>query len=68
MPYVGRGKRLITSIVILIVQGVPALDLLVFVLQTLVPMLQPLPFGGDTQLTPTCRRGRQMRKEVGEWE
>lgn len=68
MPYAGRGKRLITSIVILIVQGVPALDLLVLVLQTLVPMLQPLPFGSDTQLTPTCQRERQMRKEVGEWE
>lgn len=48
---------LITSDVILIVQGVPALDPLVFVLQTLVPVLQPLSFGSDTQLTATCEEG-----------
>lgn len=53
-----RGERLIASVVILIVQGVPTLNLLVLILQTLVPMLEPLPFGGDPELTATCQRGR----------
>lgn len=48
------GKWLIASNVVLVVQGVPALDLLVLVLQTLVPVLQPLALGSDTQLAPTC--------------
>lgn len=43
---------------ILIVQGVPTLNLLVLILQALVPVLEPLPFGGDTELTATCQRGR----------
>lgn len=47
-------RKLIASDVILDVQGVPALDLLVLVLQTLVPVLEPLPFSSDPQLTPTC--------------
>lgn len=60
------GKWLIASNVILVVQGVPALDLLVLVLQTLIPVLQPLPLGSDTQLTPTCQEGRQVWKAGGE--
>lgn len=47
-------SKLIAGDVILDVQGVPALDLLVLVLQTLVPVLEPLPFSSDPQLTPTC--------------
>lgn len=53
-----RGERLIASVVILVVQGVPTLNLLVLILQTLVPVFEPLPFGGDTELTATCHRGR----------
>lgn len=49
------GKRLIASVVILIVQGVPPLNLLVLILQTLVPVFEPLPFGGDAELAATCR-------------
>lgn len=63
MPYgeKGRGgKWLITGDVILVIQGVPALDLLVLVLQALVPVLQPLSLGGDTQLTPTCQGGSDL--------
>lgn len=53
----GVARKLIASDVILVVQGVPALDLLVLVLQTLVPVLEPLPFSSDPQLTPTCGGG-----------
>lgn len=42
------GKWLIASNVVLVVQGVPALNLLVLVLQTLVPVFQPLALGSDT--------------------
>lgn len=35
----------------------PALDLLVFVLEALVPVLQTLPFSLDAQLTPPWRQG-----------
>lgn len=54
------GKWLITSNVIIVIQGVPALNLLVLVLQTLVPVLQPLAFGSYTQLTPTCQEGNDV--------
>lgn len=55
-------RWLIAGDVVLVQQGVPALDLLVLVLQTLIPVLQPLSFGSDTQLTPTCR-GKEVRCE-----
>lgn len=55
------GKWLIARDVILIQQGVPALYLLVLVLQTLVPVLQSLSFGSDTQLTPTYQKGTKMK-------
>lgn len=35
----------------------PALDLLVFVLEALVPVLQTLSFSLDAQLTSPCRQG-----------
>lgn len=57
-----RGERLIASVVILIVQGVPTLNLLVLILQTLVPVFESLPFGGYTELTATCQRGRVVSK------
>lgn len=41
---------LITGHVVLVLQLVPALNLLVFVLQTLIPMFQALAFGRDPQL------------------
>lgn len=67
MLYGGAGgKWLITSNVILVIQGVPALDLLVLVLQTLVPVLQPLSFGSDTELAPTCR-GKGKCSVKGRW-
>lgn len=59
------GKWLITSDVILVIQGVPALDLLVLVLQALIPVLQPLSLGSDTQLTPTCQEGREVGEAGG---
>lgn len=46
-------QTLIAGDVILIQESVPALDLLVFVLQAFVPVFQTLAFGGDTQLTST---------------
>lgn len=54
---------LITNDVILVQQGVPALDPLVLILQTLIPVLQPLPFGSDAQLTPTCQEGGRCAGE-----
>lgn len=55
---------LITGNVVLVHQGVPALDPLVLVLQTLVPVLQPLPFGRDAQLAPTCQEGGEAGEDV----
>lgn len=54
------GEGLIAGDVVLVHQSVPALNLLVLVLQTLIPVLQVLSLGGDTQLTPTCQEGMEV--------
>lgn len=41
---------------VVVQQNVPALDLLVFVLEALVPVLQTLAFSLDAQLTSSCRQ------------
>lgn len=67
MLHLCGGKWLITGNGILIIQSVPALNPLVLVLQTLIPVLQPLSFGSDTQLTATCQGGSEEREAgVGE--
>lgn len=55
----GAGRLLITGVVVLIVQGVPALDLLVLVLQALVPVLQALSLRLNAQLAATCHHYRE---------
>lgn len=64
MLYVRGGKWLIASNVILVIQGVPAFNLLVLVLQTLVPVLQSLPFGSDPKLAATCQEGSEVSAQV----
>ena len=56
------GDWLITVDVVLVVQGVPALYLLVLVLQALVPVLQPLSLGSDAQLASTYHRHGPIRE------
>ncbi len=46
-----RLRSLIAGDVVLVEQSMPALDLLVLVLQAFVPVLQTLTFGSDTQPT-----------------
>lgn len=46
---------------VVVEQNVPALDLLVFVLQALVPVLQTLSFSLDAQLTASCRERQADR-------
>lgn len=62
-PEERRGGALILKLrAVVIQQDVPALDLLVFVLEALVPVFQTLPFGLDAQLASSCRRtGRSAR-------
>lgn len=55
----GQRLPLITGHVVLILQGVPALDLLVLVLQTLIPVFQALALGRDSQLAPAWGEGRR---------
>lgn len=55
---------LITGNVVLILEGVPALNLLVFVLQTLVPVFQALPLCRNAELTAACRKGRREHSEL----
>lgn len=59
------GAVLIARHVVLVLQLVPALDLLVLVFQTLVPVFQALSFGRDPQLAASwmVREGGDRRSE-----
>lgn len=52
------GATLIAGHVVLVLELVPALDLLVLVLQTLVPVFQALSLGRDPQLAASWVTGR----------
>lgn len=59
MGRAGQRLPLIAGDVVLVLQGVPALDLLVLVLQTLVPVFQALALGRDSQLATAWEKGRR---------
>lgn len=55
----GQQLPLITGNVVLVLEGVPAFNLLVLVLQTFIPVFQALPLSRDAELTATWKKGRR---------
>ena len=55
------GQRLpsIAGNVVLILEGVPALNLLVLVLQAFIPVFQALPLSRNAELTAAWKKGRR---------
>jgi len=60
----GPWLPLIAGNVVLVLEGVPALDLLVLVLQTLIPVFQALPLCRNAELTAAYRKGRRELSEL----
>lgn len=54
----GQWLPLITGNMVLILEGVPAFNLLVLVLQAFIPVFQALPLSRNAELTATWKKGR----------
>lgn len=59
MGWVGQRLPLIAGNVVLVLEGVPAFNLLVLVLQTFIPVFQALPLSRDAELTATWKKRRR---------
>lgn len=55
----GQQLPLITGNVVLVLEGVPAFNLLVLVLQAFIPVFQALPLSRDAELTAAWKKGRR---------
>lgn len=55
----GQRLSLIAGNVVLVLEGVPAFDLLVLVLQAFIPVFQALSLSRDAELAATWKRGRR---------